>query len=77
MKITFNHIVIKLLAVTLCVACSQKPTSYNTNEYTILQDSIKKWLDTDKLIGAELLVIENEEFVFHKASGLIRMLESN
>ena len=69
MKSTFNHIVIILLMVKLFISCNQKHRSENNGEYIILQDSIKQWIETDQLIGAELLVIENKEVVLHQAMG--------
>ena len=69
MHTTFNHILFLLLVAILLVACSQNPKYSNANKYAGLQDSIQTWIVNAELIGAEILIVENEELVIHEAFG--------
>ncbi len=69
MKTVFNHIFFLLLVAILLVACNQKPKYSNANKYAGLQDSIQTWIVNAELIGAEILIVENEELVIHEAYG--------
>lgn len=63
----FNYIL--FLAAILMIACNQKTKYAYTNKYTGLQDAIETWIVNLELIGAEILIIENEELVIHEAYG--------
>lgn len=70
MKNKINQSIIFLITVILLIGCNYKhPKSPHSVKYTALQDSIQEWINQDQLIGAELLILENEQLILHNAFG--------
>ncbi|WP_242084414.1 serine hydrolase domain-containing protein [Aestuariivivens sediminis] len=61
---------ILLSCLIFTLSCTNKKLSISEKaEYTTLEKSIKEWTESGELMGAEVLVIENNKETFHRSFG--------
>ena len=51
----------------ICLSC--KPETTGENNYITLEHTVQELIDNEELIGAEILIIENQKESFHKSFG--------
>lgn len=58
-----------LLGTLMSSSCNTTNSNALYNNYDVLENVLQEWVDQGQLIGVEVLILENNKNIFHKAYG--------